>query len=470
LFCHFFATVLHLGWFCEEALFAGLIPLTIDFSGIKNNLHCEMIMAKLNLIGNSYHVRFGFKGITRRYALKTSNLEDARNEKNKIEDTIYQIKMGRLIVPEDCQDVHYFVFTGGKETDRQAPACLTLQDIWNGYFESIPSESRDSIKTERTHIKHFIAILKNKNIRAINFKDLQEYIKTRLEEDGNRGKTTSTRTIRKEMDTFKGIWNNYALPLKLVSFSFELTFVAKFKLGKESTKAKFQTWEQIENQISRGNLKENEAEFLWDGLFLDLSQIKELLDFVKNSNDSRKWIYPMFLFAAHTGARRSELLRSEIQDWDFQNKTVSIREKKKDKDKEYTTRDINLSDELAQEMKCWIEKNGEGSFVFSKNGIPLTEAKVANVFAKKYYFSKRKDQWILREWYFNNTKWSVLRGWHIFRHSLASNLANAGVDPRLIDDILGHQTEEMRKRYQHMFPQKQKAALNLLFQSDIKAS
>jgi integrase len=415
-----------------------------------------MIMAKLNLIGNSYHVRFGFKGITRRYALKTSNLEDAKNEKNKIEDTIYQIKMGRLIVPEDCQDVHYFVFTGGKETDRQAPACLTLQDIWNGYFESIPSDSRDSLKTERTHIKHFITILNNKNIRAINFNDLQEYINTRLKEEGNRGKTTSTRTIRKEMDTFKGIWNNYALPRKLVSVSFELTFVAKFKFGKESAKAKFQTWEQIKNQIIRGNLKGKEAECLWDGLFLDLPQIKELLDFVQNSNDSRKWVYPMFLFAAHTGARRSELLNSQIQDWDFQNNTVSIREKKKDKEKDYTTRDVHLTDELSQVMKCWIEKIGEGSFVFSENGTPLTKANVANIFARK--------------WYFKNTKWLIIRGWHIFRHSLASNMANAGVDPRLIDDTLGHQTEEMRKRYQHMFPQKQKAAINLLFQPDIKAS
>lgn len=429
-----------------------------------------MIMAKLNLIGNFYHVRFCFKGITRRYALKTSNLEDAKNEKNKIEDTIYQIKMGRLIVPEDCQDVHYFVFTGGKETDRQVPACLTLKDIWNGYFESIPSDSRDSINTERTHIKHFIEILNNKNIRAITFNDLQEYINTRIKEEGNRGKTTSTRTIRKEMDTFKGIWNNYALPRKLVSVSFELTFVAKFNFGKESPKAKFQTWEQIENQISRGNLKENEAEFLWDGLFLDLSQIKELLDFVKKSKDSRKWIYPMFLFAAHTGARRSELLRSQIQDWDFQNKTVSIREKKRDKDKDYTTRDVHLTDELAQVMKCWINEIEESRFVFSENGKPLTKANAANVFAKKYYFSKRRNQRVLRKYFFKNTKWEVLRGWHIFRHSLASNLANAGVDPRLIDEMLGHQTEEMRKRYQHMFPQKQKAAINLLFQSDSKAS
>lgn len=32
-----------------------------------------------------------------------------------------------------------------------------------------------------------------------------------------------------------------------------------------------------------------------------------------------------------------------------------------------------------------------------------------------------------------------------------SNLARAGVDDRIIDHSMGHQTEEMRRRYQHLF-------------------
>ena len=413
-------------------------------------------MASIKQINGTFYVRFGFRGITKRFSLGTSNLDDARNEQNKVIDTIHQIKVGRLPIPDDCPDPHYFIFTGGRQIAKTIQINLTLQDIWEGYEQSVPLGSRPSLLTEKIHYRHFIRVLKNKNIKAITFGDLQEYINKRLAEKGNSGRTISARTVRKEIATFTTIWNNYALPSKMVSSSFGLTFISKFKYGKESSKAKFQTWDQIENQITNGNLTKSEANFLWDGLFLDMDQIAEILDYVKNKKDHRKWLYPMFLFAAHTGARRSEILRSQIQDWDFQNNTVSIREKKKDKDKEYTTRDVHLTDELSQVMKCWIEKIGEGSFVFSENGTPLTKANVANIFARK--------------WYFKNTKWSVLRGWHIFRHSLASNMANAGVDPRLIDDTLGHQAEEVRKRYQHMFPQKQKAAINLLFQSDSKAS
>lgn len=56
----------------------------------------------------------------------------------------------------------------------------------------------------------------------------------------------------------------------------------------------------------------------------------------------------------------------------------------------------------------------------------------------------------------------VVIRFHVFRHSFASNLAAKSVDQRLIDQIMGHQTEEMRKRYQHLFPKDRQASVNCL--------
>lgn len=53
----------------------------------------------------------------------------------------------------------------------------------------------------------------------------------------------------------------------------------------------------------------------WDCLFLDLTQIGEFLAFVK-AHASRPWVYPMCAAAAHTGARRSELVRLHVDDID----------------------------------------------------------------------------------------------------------------------------------------------------------
>ena len=66
----------------------------------------------------------------------------------------------------------------------------------------------------------------------------------------------------------------------------------------------------------------------------------------------------------------------------------------------------------------------------------------------------------------NGSKWKVVRGWHIFRHSFCSNCASAGIDQRMIDSWVGHQTDEMRQRYRHLFPDAQRKALETLFSSD----
>jgi len=60
------------------------------------------------------------------------------------------------------------------------------------------------------------------------------------------------------------------------------------------------------------------------------------------------------------------------------------------------------------------------------------------------------------------TKWEVIKGFHVFRHSMASILASKGEDQRYIDKYLGHQTEEMKRRYQHLFPARGKRPIDSL--------
>jgi hypothetical protein len=43
-----------------------------------------------------------------------------------------------------------------------------------------------------------------------------------------------------------------------------------------------------------------------------------------------------------------------------------------------------------------------------------------------------------------------------------SNPARAGVDDRIIDHFMGRQTEEMRRLYQHLFPEEKRKALSQL--------
>jgi hypothetical protein len=51
-----------------------------------------------------------------------------------------------------------------------------------------------------------------------------------------------------------------------------------------------------------------EVDELWDAVYLTQPEIAEVLDFAK-ANANHAWIYPSLAFAAHTGARRAEIIR-----------------------------------------------------------------------------------------------------------------------------------------------------------------
>jgi integrase len=57
----------------------------------------------------------------------------------------------------------------------------------------------------------------------------------------------------------------------------------------------------------------------------------------------------------------------------------------------------------------------------------------------------------------------VIRGWHTLRHSFCSNCAAKGIDQRIINAWMGHVTEEMARRYQHLFPSNEQKAMAELF-------
>jgi integrase len=73
--------------------------------------------------------------------------------------------------------------------------------------------------------------------------------------------------------------------------------------------------------------------------------------------------HPMFTLAAYTGARRSELLRSQLSDIDFKDKVVTIREKKRVRGK-LTTRRVPLSPPLERVLKAWLKIHPGGPHTF----------------------------------------------------------------------------------------------------------
>ena len=127
---------------------------------------------------------------------------------------------------------------------------------------------------------------------------------------------------------------------------------------------------------------------------------------------------------------------------------MTIREKKRDKRK-YTTRRVPLTPFLKDVLTLWLEQRADGSALFCKGeGQSITPREAHNYFRRAV----------------RTSKWNVLKGWHVFRHSFISALASKGVDQRVIDDMVGHSTDEQRRRYRHLYPDIKQKAVQDLFQ------
>jgi integrase len=408
-----------------------------------------MASLKKNAAGE-WLIRFRFSGRQYYRSLDTTEEKKAQGIKAQVEETIGLLKRGRLSLPEGAtaDDAGVFILSGGKVSKQpRASSAKTLKEITDAYFAALPEGAKagSSVYTEKIHVKHLLRILKaGTPLQEIGVSELQGYVTKRSREKGTKGKKVQAATIKKELMTFGQLWG-FARARKWVDGELDKS---EIRLPKATEKPPFQTWKEIEQSIKRGGLSEREIAALWDLLFLDENQVLQLLEHVKRKA-AYPFIYPMFAFAAFTGARRSEILRSQISDFNFDRKSVMIREKKRKHTVQESFRQVQLNARLESVMRDWFANHPGGRLTLcQKPDEPITHD------AAHHHFTR----------VLSKSKWSKLKGFHVLRHSFASICAMRGVPEAIIDSWLGHQTEEMRRRYRHLYPEQTQAAMANLFE------
>ena len=406
-------------------------------------------MAGLEVRDGRYNLilRFGGRRFIR--SLKTSNEDEALAKKLRVEENIRLVEAGRLEIPDDA-DVVTFLLSDGKLAKKpEATSTLTLAQVCKQFFDDLPEGSLEAstIATMKIHQGHLERGLgKRFNIQGLAHDDLQKYVTKRSRHKTSRG-TINGDTIKKEVVTLRTIWK-WAVGAKLIQGDFPNE---KLRYPKSDEAPPFQTWAEIERQIAHGGSPQ-----LWESLYLTMDEIGELLDHVKEAA-TFPFIHPMFATAAYTGARRSELMRSELADIDFTHKVITLRERKRVKAKR-STRRVPISAPLKKILQPWIKSHPGGPYTFCHLGPmprsgkqdrtgPLTPNQADHHFEQPLA----------------NSDWEVIKGWHCLRHSFISNCASRGIDQRMIDEWVGHQTDDMRRRYRHLFPSTQQDAMQKLF-------
>lgn len=406
-------------------------------------------------------VSFRYGGRQFNRSCETSKKSDAILQRGRVNETIRLLKTGRIAMPSDADPALWIISEGRLKTkpDLTRNSLSAIGEICDAYLDTQMSKAETTLESERVHIRHFKRVMgERRALSSTTLDDLQQYVKERHAEK-RRGKQTSGKTIRKELATFRQIWD-WAQRRGIVAkpcpvYGEGRKWVVSIPKSKE--RPKFQTWEQIERELRRGGLSAQQEAELWDSLFLDEDRIQELLTFVEKKAPY-PFIYPMYVFAAYTGARRSEICRSRITDFDFEHGEIKIRERKRRKDMAESYRIVPMHHRLAKAMKTWLGQHPGGQHTIAmplkvprrrpkQDFLPLTRHEAHHHFKH-----------VLRD-----SKWRVIKGFHVLRHSFGSNLARTGrIQRETIAEWMGHTTEEMKALYQHLFPQDGHAQINVL--------
>ncbi|QDT00419.1 tyrosine-type recombinase/integrase [Adhaeretor mobilis] len=406
-----------------------------------------------------YHIAFRYGGLKFKRALRTSDKRAANARVQRVHENINLLEAGRLVLPSDGDVASFLLSDGqlnGTKSARPKRQLRTLGQFSSAFLGSIPDDAleQSTIKGMETHLRHLRSVMGASFVLPTTaLVDIQKYIDERGKAPGIRGKKLSPATIKKELTTLRTMWNwakdaghlTGQLPLKGTRYP------------KSSEKPPFQTQAEIERRIARGGLGDEEQNELWSALFLTTTELAELLAHVQ-AIASHDFLYPMFVFAAHTGARRSEMLRSQLDDINFEIGTVTIREKKRVRG-QLTTRSVPLSPLLRQVLREYLPNHPGGQFTFSlPPGVARSKNKATT--AMPLSCDQAHDHFKRAV---AGSNWSKARGWHVFRHSFCSNCAAAGIDQRIINGWVGHQTEAMVKRYRHLIPDQQQKAIAEVF-------
>jgi integrase len=311
------------------------------------------------------------------------------------------------------------------------------------YLANQAHKAPTTVYTERVHLnnlKKWLAGRVAQPADRITHRDLEHFLQFRLQQ-------RNPRTVHKERETIRQMFG-WLVAQEYLDAS---PAVALTTIRCEVELPPFRTASEIETILRRGGLSEEEGFDLWNCLYLTPTEIGSLLKTVRDRADNDV-TFLLHSIPAYTGMRRGEVIRLRWLDIEFDQGHIIARSLKQSRRAIESRRRIDLHPELLEELMRWRRRRPSGQFLVSEPGAEQLDPDTAN---RHFWQPLRGTSWCLQS---RRNLFKV--GFHTYRHSFASNLAARGVDQRIIDEFMGHQTQAMRKRYRHLFPSDRRNAIS----------
>ncbi len=197
-------------------------------------------------LSRMYHIRFRYGGRSFKRSTGTSCAKLARAAAARVEETLLLLKSGRVRMPLGC-DPADFILSDGKVSESEA-RLITLDELTSAYQQARINGVKEpnTVKTEDLHLRHLQRLLKPQTfVRSLTTVQLQKYVGSRLSEVRRGGRPVATETVRKEISTFRSIWN-WAVRQGLIQGPAPVTGLAYPKCDE---KPPFMTWAEIERRV-----------------------------------------------------------------------------------------------------------------------------------------------------------------------------------------------------------------------------
>nr|DAF17194.1 MAG TPA: RECOMBINASE CRE [Caudoviricetes sp.] len=171
---------------------------------------------------------------------------------------------------------------------------------------------------------------------------------------------------------------------------------------------------------------------------LTKEELNQFLTLAKE--DAKPSLYVAWHTLAYTGLRRGELLGLEWSDVDFDNKMISVNKtlvkvggklSTQSPKTKCSLRTISIDDTTLQVLKSW---KLEQKKLFFKHGIKSKNIVITNSSGSYFEFSHFREELL----YFLGKHKLKQFNVHSLRHTHASLLFEAGIEPKTISDRLGH--------------------------------
>jgi integrase len=438
-------------------------------------------MAGLQRKGESWYCTFRYLG--KRYTFTIGPVPDriAEAAGRKVDLLLYRLKQRLVEIPSGVSVVDFVQFDG-KPASAAPPDSHSLGEFRDKYLATHrASLEKTTIDGIELHFGYYVEAWGEKcPINELSLLKLQEYVDARTKDAGMNGRKVSAGTIKKEIVTLRTAWN-WAKRAKIVKEAFPYVGL---RYPRTTEKPPFMTRAEVERKIKTGGLTKGEEADLWDAMYPTTEETKSILKLIKDK-EAQPFLYPMVGFAAYTGARRSEIIRVKLVDLELSNKVVTVHEKKRVKGKT-TTRRVPITPVLEKILREWLKRHPGGPHLFcqtavvrrSKKRSPTTghqngDDRASTLAGRQATVVARatmpiepltpSEAHIHLKRALSDTDWSEVRGWHFFRHGFISACASNGIDQRFIEEFAGHMSEEISRRYRHLYPSTKYEAIKKVF-------